>query len=123
MTELQTLTAQKDELLSKIREIESMCIGTENENSTGTTDLNEAGINRILDAIKNQRFYFFKNKKMIFFDRDTGRIWANQCYYYKSFDSDISSDNYYRKELNTLNLDGFNEWELPKFTTPSLSAT
>lgn len=113
MTELQTLTAQKDELLSKIREIESMCIGTENENSTGTTDLNEAGINRILDAIKNQRFYFFKNKKMIFFDRDTGRIWANQCYYYKSFDSDISSDNYYRKELNTLNLDGFNEWELP----------
>lgn len=33
MSDLQTLTAQRDELLAKIREIEESCEGIENENN------------------------------------------------------------------------------------------
>lgn len=33
MEDLQTLTQQRDELLAKIREIESSCEGIENENN------------------------------------------------------------------------------------------
>lgn len=33
MTDLQTLTAQRDDLLEKIREIEENCEGIENENN------------------------------------------------------------------------------------------
>ena len=98
MSDLQTLTTQRDELLAKIREIESSCEGIENEHnaqrvqelnlehaqlsaqkqelsaklsamesrlseiSSEITKLSGTGIDRILEAIKNQRWYFFKNK-------------------------------------------------------------
>lgn len=61
MSNLASLTAQRDGLLKKIREIE----GSVNDVET------------ILEAIKNQRWYFIKNKPKILFDRNTGLIWAN----------------------------------------------
>ena len=61
MSDLTALTAQRDGLLKKIREIE----GSGNDVET------------ILEAIKNQRWYFIKNKPKILFDRNTGLIWAN----------------------------------------------
>lgn len=61
MSNLATLTAQRDGLLKKIREIEAPGNGVE----------------KILEAIKNQRWYFIKNKPKILFDRNTGLIWAN----------------------------------------------
>lgn len=92
------MTAQRDEVLAKIREIEASCEGIENEHnaqrvqelnleqaqlnaqkqelsaklsamnsrlsaiSAEITRLSDTGIDRILEAIKNQRWYFFKNK-------------------------------------------------------------
>lgn len=61
MSNLATLTAQRDGLLKKIREIEEP----------------GKGVEKILEAIKNQRWYFIKNKPKILFDRNTGLIWAN----------------------------------------------
>lgn len=61
MSNLTALTAQRDGLLKKIRAIEAPGHGVE----------------KILEAIKNQRWYFIKNKPKILFDRNTGLIWAN----------------------------------------------
>ena len=117
MSELSILTAERDDLLEKIREIESTCEGIENENnakrvqelnlehaqfvaqkqdlsvklsalesklsdiSSEITKLSGAGIDRILEAIKKQRWYFFKNKTKVFFDKNSGLLWANLNYY------------------------------------------
>ena len=67
MSDLASLTAQRDGLLKKIREIEA--------------SYEKNGAERILEAIKNQRWYFFKNKQKVFMDRNTGILWANLDYY------------------------------------------
>lgn len=113
MSDLTALTAQRDGLLKKIREIEAACEGIENENNAkrvqelnleqaqysaqrqeiaaklavvdgklaainaGIMELGGTGVEKILEAIKNQRWYFIKNKPKILFDRNTGLIWAN----------------------------------------------
>lgn len=113
MSNLATLTAQRDGLLKKIRAIEAACEGIENENNAkrvqklnleqaqysaerqeiaaklavvdgklaainaGVMELGGTGVEKILEAIKNQRWYFIKNKPKILFDRNTGLIWAN----------------------------------------------
>lgn len=113
MSNLASLTAQRDGLLKKIREIEAACEGIENENNAkrvqelnleqaqysaqrqeiaanlavvdgklaainaGIMELGGTGVEKILEAIKNQRWYFIKNKPRILFDRNTGLIWAN----------------------------------------------
>ncbi len=61
MSNLAALTTQRDALLKKLREIE----GSGND------------VEKILEAIKNQRWYFIKNKPQILFDKNTGLIWAN----------------------------------------------
>lgn len=117
MSELQALTARRDGLLAKIRELEATCEGIENErNAERVQELNlehaqlsaqkrelsgklsalEAklsainseiaqlsgtGVDRILEAIKNQRWYFFKNKTKVLMDRNTGLLWANLKYF------------------------------------------
>lgn len=113
MSNLAALTAQRDGLLKKIREIEAACEGIENENNAkrvqelnleqaqysaqrqeiaaklavvdgklaainaGIMELGGTGVEKILEAIKNQRWYFIKNKPKILFDKNTGLIWAN----------------------------------------------
>ncbi|MBS2904751.1 hypothetical protein KFV96_26930, partial [Klebsiella pneumoniae] len=104
------LLLQRDELLGKIRSIEEMCEGIDNDNNAKkiaalnmdkadllakknciTIELNSieqqlnninqeinnlsgAGIERILNAIKKQRWYFFKNKPKVLMDRETGLL-------------------------------------------------
>lgn len=145
MSELQELTAQRDELLVKIRDIEASCEGIENENnaqrvqelnmeqaqlnaqkqelsaklsamnsrlsaiSSEIASLSGTGIDRILEAIKNQRWYFFKNKTKIFFDRITGLIWANQTYYHET-----PHTNEYQDRVKKLIFDGFTNWNVPE---------
>lgn len=113
MSDLATLTAQRDGLLKKIRAIEAACEGIENENNakrvqelnleqaqysaqrqeiaaklavvdgklaainTGIMELGGTGVEKILEAIKNQRWYFIKNKPRILLDKNTGLVWAN----------------------------------------------
>ena len=150
MSELQALTAQRDALLEKIREIEASCEGIENENNARRVQelnleqaqlsaqkqefsakisalearlsaigseiatLSGTGIDRILEAIKKQRWYFFKNKTKILLDRNTGLLWANLNYYntYKDekgwYSVKDSSDS-----LRTLRLDDIGSWRFP----------
>ncbi len=69
MSKRAQLVAQRDELLAKIRTIETNCEGEgENRNS---------GIARILKGIKTQRWFFIKNKPKVLLDRNTGLLWAN----------------------------------------------
>lgn len=146
MSELSILTAERDDLLEKIREIESTCEGIENENnakrvqelnlehaqfvaqkqdlsvklsalesklsdiSSEITKLSGAGIDRILEAIKKQRWYFFKNKTKVFFDKNSGLLWANLNYY--NYGPMCTNDAI--QELNNNVLDDFNEFRLPK---------
>ena len=129
MSNLASLTAQREGLLKKIRAIEASCEGIENENNAkrvqklnleqaqysaqrqeiaaklavvdgklaainaGIMELGGTGVEKILEAIKNQRWYFIKNKPKILFDRNTGLIWAN-----------LNTFNYVGKENNLYNL-------------------
>lgn len=72
MSELSELTAQRDNVMAELAEIEA---------------LSEEGRSRIPEAIKTQRWFFFRNNKYILMDRDTGLLWANLDYFdYKSGD-------------------------------------
>ena len=67
MSDLKELKAKKESLEKKLAEIEKLC-----------TEENE---NKILDAIKNQRWFFFKNKTKVLLDKKTGYLWANLDYF------------------------------------------
>ena len=152
MTDLQTLTTQRDDLLTKIREIEETCEGIENENnaqrvqalnlehaqltaqkqelsaklsalesrlsaiSSEITKLSGTGIDRILEAIKNQRWYFFKNKTKVLMDRDTGILWANLNYFRLNDGSNsiyYGSANYMRNFIANYDFDCFSGFQIP----------
>lgn len=158
MSELQTLTAQRDDLLAKIREIEASCEGIENEHnaqrvqelnlehaklsaqkqelsgklsalearlsaiSAEIMQLSGTGIDRILEAIKNQRWYFFKNKTKVLMDRDTGLLWANLRYFQhgknkesKNDEDDEISVSEKNTVLNELIIDGYSNWVTPTY--------
>ncbi|MBQ5564397.1 MAG: hypothetical protein IIT39_13565, partial [Clostridia bacterium] len=145
MSELQALTARRDELLAKIRDIEASCEGIENENNaqrvqelnlehaqlsaqkqelsakmsaieTNLSSINAeiaklsgTGIDRILEAIKNQRWYFFKNKTKILLDRNTGRLYPNISIVYPKNENGSYCNNT-PDMVNNMNLDGFDKW-------------
>ena len=76
--------------------------------------LSSTATNRILEAIKNQRWYFFKNKKHILMDKTTGILWANLDYFPYRKENDY---NYTLNEAKTLvnnyNVDGIDDWQIP----------
>ena len=153
MSELQALTAQRDSLLAKIREIEASCEGIENEHnaqrvqelnleqaqlnaqkqelsaklsamnsrlsaiSAEITQLSGTGIDRILEAIKNQRWYFFKNKTKVLMDRDTGFLWTNLNYFPYIADDGNKYDYETAKKIADKYriIDGYSEWIIPSF--------
>lgn len=149
MSELQTLTAQRDALLAKIREIEESCEGIENEHnaqriqelnleqaqlnaqkqelsaklsamnsrlsviSSEIASLSGTGIDRILKAIKNQRWYFFKNNTKILLDKTTGLLWANQKYFpFIKHDGSAYSKDERQGVVDALN-DDYCKWIIP----------
>lgn len=148
MTELQTLTTQRDELLIKIRDIEATCEGIENENNAKRVQelnleqaqltaqkgeiqvklsavqgklssinaeiakLSGTGIDRILEAIKNQRWYFFKNKTKVLMDRDTGLLWNNPEYIKFLNDSNNSFSISIAQQKASENVDGYDNWKI-----------
>lgn len=149
MNELQTLTTQREELLTKIREIEESCVGIENECnakrvqelnwehaqlsaqkqelsaklsviesklsaiSSEITKLSGTGVERILKAIKSQRWYFFENKIKILFDKKTGILYPNLNEIYEKNENGNIIANKTKDIINNMNLDGFTDWMLP----------
>lgn len=104
------LSAQKQELSGKLSAMEARLSAISSE----IAQLSGTGIDRILEAIKNQRWYFFKNKTKILMDRDTGLLWVNLNYYntYKT-ESDTHKVTDSADELFSLELDTFSSWRFP----------
>lgn len=104
------LSAEKTNLSAKLSSLEQEL----NKISEEIRSLSGTGIEEILQAIKEQRWYFFKNKPKILMDRDTGILWANPNYFMyikenKGFYS-ISEANII---VDTLIIDEFVNWEIP----------
>lgn len=81
--------------------------------------LSSTAIDRILEAIKNQRWYFFKNKKHILMDKTTGILWANLDYFPYNQGSCDSEGRYNLGEakslINNYSVDGIDDWQIPTF--------
>lgn len=114
------LTLKKNELATKVTGLRDKLSSIENEISgidSEIGNLSGSGMDKILEAIKNQRWYFFKNKPKIIMDRNTGILWANLDYFQYN-KSENANDNYGREECNNiienLSMDGITDWILPK---------
>ena len=152
MTELQVLTEKRDDLLLKIKEIETSCEGIENEDnanrlqelnmakaqlsaqevnikeqlntvqaqiaavSAEMTELSVTATEKILEAVKNQRWFFFKNVPEIILDRDTGLLWANLEYFPWC---DVNGNRYYTDEakqaVSEFKVGNIDDWKFPTF--------
>lgn len=80
--------------------------------------LSSTATDRILEAIKNQRWYFFKNKKHILMDKTTGILWANLDYFpYKKEQENNTCYNIDEAKslVNNYSVDGIDDWQIPTF--------
>lgn len=105
---MEELLRQREGLMNQIRELDNL-------SATGTE--------KILQAIKNQRWFFFKNNKYILFDRDTALIWANLDYF--PYRKDNGNPGWYSnpimrievknliENINSRRWGGFNSWRIP----------
>lgn len=79
--------------------------------------LSSTATDRILEAIKNQRWYFFKNKKHILMDKTTGILWANLDYFPYNQGSCDSEGRYNLDEakslVNNYSVDDIDNWQIP----------
>ena len=79
--------------------------------------LSSTATDRILEAIKNQRWYFFKNKQHILMDKTTGILWANLDYFPYNQGSYNSEGRYDLGEakslINNYSVDGIDDWQIP----------
>lgn len=150
MSEYTDLTAKRDELLAKLREINEICEGVENKHNAEKVQqlnieqaqlklqkqelsaklsvieeklsainfeinkLSGTGIDRILEAIKNQRWYFFKNKPKILMDKLTGILWGCLNYFpYVKNGGAHYSINEATSLLKNYTIDDFFNWVVP----------
>lgn len=76
-------------------------------------ELSGTGIERILEAIKNQRWYFFKNKTKILLDRDTGLLWNNptQIPFFRSDGASITLNDA-KLHCENFDGDGYKNWNI-----------
>ena len=102
------LSAQKAEVSAKLSELESKLSGINSE----IAKLSGTGIDRILEAIKKQKWYFFKNKPKVLMDRDTGLLWANLDYFPQDANGRLLEMQ--PTIVNDMNLDGYHQWEIPE---------
>ncbi len=111
------LLAQKDELKAKLFALDGE-LGTIGKN---IQNLSGSGPEKILQAIKNQRWYFFKNKPKVLMDRDTALLWADLNYFPLSPTDDTGynyKDNHEEKrrvldKANTNKFGDCNDWKFP----------
>lgn len=77
--------------------------------------LSSTATDRILEAIKKQRWYFFKNKQHILMDKTTGILWANLDYfpYKQSSDGGYYSLDVAKSLVNNYSVDDIDNWQIP----------
>lgn len=99
-------SAQRQKIAAKLAVVDGKLAAI----NAGIMELGGTGVEKILEAIKNQRWYFIKNKPRILFDRNTGLIWAN-LHTFNCVDKD--GDSYLLKDVDDIiskylfGIDGF----------------
>ncbi len=111
------LNIKKYKLIAEKKEFKNKLANLENELNKITEDigiLSTKGIDKILEAIKEQRWYFFKNKPKVLMDRNTGILWANLDYFpYKTKDDNVYSIDEAKKIMDDLIIDDYYGWRFP----------
>lgn len=104
------LSGEKNNLRNKLSSVESEL----NRISEEIRRLSGIGIDKILEAIKKQRWYFFKNRSKVFMDKETGILWPNLDYfnYCKEGEVAFSSDEA-ENIIENLEVDGIKSWKIP----------
>ena len=112
------MSALKNELQDKVAALEKNLLDI----SRDINELSGSGVDKILNAIKSQRWFFFKNKPKVLFDRDTALLWANLQYFPwgKNNNSERYSPNNSYSEVrnlisqtNSSGIDGYKDWRVP----------
>lgn len=105
------LLAKKNSISIELSKIEQQL----NKVSGDIKNLSNRGIDRILESIRDQRWYFFKNKPKVLMDKFTGILWANLDYYNYAKDEDGTTHEYNENysDIFQLDIDGYIGWNLP----------
>lgn len=110
------LLVQRDALQTQIAAIDAEC-RTLDEN---IAEFFSDAVPKILQAIKNQQWYFFENNDKILLDRDTALVWANldKFPYSKNSDNYSGSNNYAEvrdllAQKNSERWGGYGDWKIP----------
>lgn len=104
MADLKSMLAKRDEIRQKLAEIRK---AEENQ-----------GMDKLLDGIYEQRWYFIKNENLYVLDSYTGYLWANPEYFpcgtnkEKGYDSEKAIKDVIDKKLNNTRIKG---WKIPKW--------
>lgn len=104
------LSAERIDLSNEIAMIEKEI----NKISEEIRSLSGKGTEKVLNAIKNQRWYFFKNKPGVLMDRDTGILWPNLDYF-----NTMKNENTFftleeaNKNVEELEIEGYKGWKIP----------
>lgn len=115
---IKALNMDKSDLLAKKKSIAIELNRIEqklNNINEEINNLSSTGIDRILEAIKEQRWYFFKNKPKVLMDRETGLLWPNLDYFEGIKEKSVYDplEKEAEKILRELKIDGYNEWKIP----------
>lgn len=109
-------SAQRQELSAKLAGLDGKLSSINAE----ILKLSGTGIDRILEAIKKQRWYFFKNKPKVMMDRETGLLWANLDYFPYMKNNltdtyptrDAADSKVIRKDIKAFDF-GFDDFDVP----------
>lgn len=99
------LLTKKNEISTELSKIEQKL----NKINEEINSLSGSGIDRILEAIKTQRWYFFKNKPKVLMDKETGLLWPNPEYFNVNEEGSVEEIICRVEELE---LDNYTNWEI-----------
>ena len=110
------MTAQKAAMQAQVEALER---SIEQANAE-LAKLASSGVQRILDAIGKQRWYFFHNNPKILFDKTTALVWANLQYFPYYYDDNGNVQTYScdsaKSLIQTYNQQqwgGYGNWTIP----------
>lgn len=115
--EMSNLNLEKAKVNSQINELSGKLSGLrlqlEGINQK-INDLSSSAVDKILDAISEQRWYFFKNKPDIMLDKNTGMLWPNL----KTFKFKKTPESFFAYDeavdiSESLNINGYTKWNIP----------
>lgn len=98
-----------ESLKSEIKELNTIS----NELSIQITEISGKGHQKILDAINRQRWFCFKDKPKIIFDKTTAYLWPNPQYWdLREYSTTEIKSMDFKNNFSDF-FDNFDEWDIP----------